>query len=88
MRADDVEIGGQHFEEEALRKLLDGEHVDEQCAPLQPLERQREEDLLGGDYRGAEEDYFWMLLAEIVGVWEERDAEILSGVGVVGAGMG
>lgn len=44
--------------------------------------------MLGGDYGGAEQNDLWVLLAEVVRVGKERNAEGLRRFGVVGSGMG
>ncbi|PON35965.1 LOW QUALITY PROTEIN: hypothetical protein PanWU01x14_332130 [Parasponia andersonii] len=86
--AEDVELGGQVAEEEVSGELLDGEDVDEEGVAAEPLERDRLDDLLGGEDGGAEDHDLRVLLAEVVRVAEEGDAELLGRGGVVGPGMG
>lgn len=85
--ADHIEVARQRHQQR-LGELLDGEHVYEERISPEPLERQRIEDLLGGDYGGAEQNDLRVLLAEVVRVGEERNAEGLRRFGVVGSGMG
>lgn len=88
MCAQDVELGGQKFEQEVAGELLDREDVDEKGAPSEPLEGDGAEDALGGEDGGGEEDDLRVLLAEVVRVAVEGDAEVGGGGGVVGAGVG
>lgn len=88
MRAQNVELGGQKFEQELAGELLDGEDVDEKGAPSEPLEGDGAEDALGGEDGGGEEDDLRVLLAEVVRVAVKGDAEVGGGGGVVGAGVG
>ncbi|GAV85798.1 hypothetical protein CFOL_v3_29232 [Cephalotus follicularis] len=75
-------------DEQVAREFLDGEDVDEEGVAFESLEREGEEDLLGGENGGGEEDYIWVLLEEVVGVGIEADAEGGGEGGVVGAGVG
>lgn len=88
MRAQNVELGRQIFEQKVARKLLYREDVDEKCAPFEPLERDRAKDALGGEDGGGEEDDVGVPLAEVVRVIVKGDAELGGDRGVVGAGVG
>lgn len=88
MCAEDIEIFGQVLEKESLSKLLNGENIDEESIPTEPLKRQSFEDILGGEDRSAEEYDVRMAFAEIVKIREERDAEAAGVGGVIGSGMG
>lgn len=88
MGANHIEIGGQKFEKYVSGKLLDRKNVDEQGATLESLEREGAEDPFDGDYRGTEQNDFWVFFAKVVGVGKEGNAQGLGGVGVVRAGVG
>lgn len=88
IRAQDVELGRLIFKQKVARELLYREDVDEKGAPFEPLERDGTKDELGGEDGGGEEDDLRVLLAEVVRVAVEGDAELGGDGGVVGAGVG
>lgn len=86
--ADQIEVGRKRIQEQSFGEFLDGEDVGEERAAAEALDGEGGEDGGGGDDGGAEEDDVGVLLAEVVGVGEEGDAEFGGGGGVVGAGVG
>lgn len=85
MRANYIEIGRQKPNEQRFRELFYRQDVDDQRAPLQSLQRQHLYDLLQRNDGGAEQDDVRVLLAQVVRLAEERDAELAGGIGVVGS---
>ncbi|TVU07666.1 hypothetical protein EJB05_41031, partial [Eragrostis curvula] len=87
VRADDVEVVGEVLKEELLGELLHGEHVDEEGVAAEAVDREREDDGLGGEDGRGEEDHVRVALAQVVRVGEEGRADGRCGGGVVGPGV-
>lgn len=85
--AEDVEIGWEVLQQEVFRELLDGEDFSEQRVTAEALDWEGAEDGGGRENGGGEENNIGMLLAEIIGIGEERSAERGCDGRVIGTGM-
>lgn len=80
-----VKIRRQFLQKEVFSELFDRKNIHKQRTPFESLQRQGFEHLLGGDNGGTEENNFWVLLAEVIWIREEDNAELASGFGVIRA---
>lgn len=85
MGAQNIKFNRQVLQQQIPRKFLDRKNINKKSVSSKPLEWERSDYLFRGQNRSAQDNNFWVLLAEIIGVGVEQNPEALCCFGVVGA---